>query len=116
MARCKACVYATHRERYASKEGKKKLKGIKLKNRTKQLQRWRDLKEDTPCTDCNQQYPYYVMQFDHVRGEKVEHVSTLIARCHWKLVEEEVKKCEVVCSNCHAERTHNRHESNYTTG
>ena len=28
------------------------------------------MKESAPCTDCNNYYPYYVMDFDHVIGEK----------------------------------------------
>lgn len=26
------------------------------------------LKEETPCTDCGLNYPYYVMDFDHLDG------------------------------------------------
>jgi len=47
------------------------------------------------------------MQFDHVRGVKsfgiggrvTSRVETLAA---------EIAKCDVVCANCHAERTHGR--------
>lgn len=68
------------------------------------------LKEDTPCTDCNQNYPYYVMQFDHISGVKVHHVSQMIQR-GWQPLKDEIAKCEIVCSNCHAERTHRRRHS-----
>ena len=58
--------------------------------------------------DCNVTYPSYVMDFDHVRGEK----KFLLARGHQKTgfnqVIAEMAKCDVVCSNCHRIRTHGR--------
>lgn len=30
--------------------------------------------KDAPCTDCGQRFPTPVMEFDHVRGEKVTEV------------------------------------------
>jgi len=64
--------------------------------------------KSVPCVDCNQSYPYYVMQFDHVRGEKVDSISRLISCRRYHLVKEEIAKCEVVCANCHASRTFSR--------
>jgi len=50
------------------------------------------------------------MQFDHLPGyEKEGDVSVLIARAYsLKKVLAEVEKCELVCANCHAVRTHHR--------
>jgi hypothetical protein len=46
---------------------------------------------------------------DHVRGEKVGNVAKLIGHyCGWDDLLDEIAKCEVVCSNCHRERTHQR--------
>lgn len=63
--------------------------------------------KDVPCADCGQRYPYYVMDFDHVRGEKKfcigVAVGTNIAGINQFL--DEIAKCEVVCSNCHRTRT-----------
>lgn len=71
--------------------------------------RVQSLKEATPCTDCGISYPYVVMQFDHVRGDKVANVSRLVARlAAWHRIEAEIAKCELVCANCHALRTHRR--------
>jgi hypothetical protein len=54
-------------------------------------------------------YPWYVMQFDHVRGKKVDSVSQMRwGRPSMRLVKEEIAKCELVCGNCHAIRTHKR--------
>lgn len=61
------------------------------------------------CLDCGIRYPPYVMQFDHVRGRKVKAVATL-ARDSVSIdrLSAEMAKCDVVCANCHAERTHRR--------
>ena len=68
----------------------------------------REIKEKNPCMDCKVWYPYYVMDFDHVRGRKHKNVSELIDSLSKKKIDEEIAKCEVVCSNCHRIRTHNR--------
>jgi len=62
--------------------------------------------KDHPCTDCGVKYPYYVMHFDHLGVEpKVFTISNLPSK---KSIDTEVKKCELVCANCHAERTQMR--------
>lgn len=68
----------------------------------------RDLKEKSPCRDCGKFYPYYVMDFDHVRGQKHKNVMELIPTLSKKKIDEEIAKCEIVCSNCHRIRTHMR--------
>lgn len=69
----------------------------------------RDYKEKRPCVDCHKAYPYYVLDFDHVRGKKVDAVANMINRnCSRRAVFAEIAKCDVVCSNCHRIRTHTR--------
>lgn len=68
----------------------------------------RDLKTKTPCVDCGINYPYYVMDFDHVRGRKHANVMELVSTLSKKKIDEEIAKCEIVCSNCHRIRTHVR--------
>ncbi len=72
------------------------------------LREWvRQVKESSPCYDCGERYPYYVMDFDHIE-DKSFLVSKLVNGGSWKKVKEEVLKCEIVCSNCHRIRTHSR--------
>ena len=61
-----------------------------------------------PCKDCRVSYPPYVMQFDHIDPKKkTEVVSSMINRgCSLEKIKSEIKKCDLVCANCHAERTH----------
>lgn len=64
--------------------------------------------KNVPCLDCGNSYPPYVMDFDHrdpgqksfsIGGKgKNEHTLALLL--------EEIAKCDVVCANCHRERTH----------
>src|SRR5437667_290923 len=62
-----------------------------------------------PCADCGIQYPAWVMDFDHVSGNKVEKLAELVRKkASVRRVEAEIAKCEVVCANCHRDRTHRR--------
>lgn len=71
-----------------------------------------ELKASTPCKDCNQTYPSYVMDFDHLpEHEKVAEIPLLIKAGSSKKLMEEIKKCDIVCSNCHRIRTHTRRSS-----
>jgi hypothetical protein len=77
--------------------------------RKEQYRRDVDVLKKHPCTDCGIEYPPYVMQFDHVRGKKLGNVATMVWNLRpWDLILEEIAKCELVCANCHAERTHQR--------
>ena|SRR5579859_5921521 len=67
--------------------------------------------KDVPCTDCGNRYPSYVMQFDHLGG-KLFDIATAVQQ-GWislKKLRQEIAKCEVVCANCHAERTYRRRQ------
>ena len=68
----------------------------------------KDLKEKNPCMDCKISYPYYMMDFDHVRRTKQANVAELINTLSKKRIDEEIAKCEIVCSNCHRARTYAR--------
>lgn len=61
--------------------------------------------KDFPCVDCGIKYPYYVMDFDHKRGIKLAHLSSLAANSIEKILEE-IAKCDLVCANCHRIRTY----------
>ena len=55
-----------------------------------------------PCLDCNVKYPYYVMDFHHTKNNKSLNVG--LSRSIKRTIEE-IKKCIVICSNCHRVRT-----------
>lgn len=61
-----------------------------------------------PCADCGIQYPYYVMDFDHREGAGKSFILSEAQRATSKSLLLEINKCDVVCANCHRERTHRR--------
>lgn len=77
----------------------------------------RDIKEKSSCVDCNKNYPYYVMDFDHVdAGNKQNIISVLAATGRIGALKKEIEKCEIVCANCHRERTHQRLRARSSAG
>ena len=65
-----------------------------------------DAMKKGPCMDCGQKFDPVCMDFDHVRGEKKWSIAVGIRRAKpWSEIEEEIDKCELVCSNCHRVRT-----------
>lgn len=68
----------------------------------------KELRTDTPCADCKQKFPYYVLQFDHTEDNKTSEVSKLAHNGMTLKLMAEVKKCEIVCANCHTIRTYRR--------
>lgn len=127
LARAKA-DYAAHRiERLrAMKIGRDAVRAARLIEKRKliyaerrlpepitQLEQGREyvrrIKTENPCLDCLSFYPYYVMDFDHVRGTKLGDVSDLSSKwCNPAVLMAEIAKCDLVCSNCHRERTQQR--------
>lgn len=89
-----------------------------LKNRRRYIQQAREQTalltaiavrlKSRPCLDCKIEYPSWVMQFDHVRGEKVADIANLVRLGSLQNLLDEISKCDVVCANCHAQRTHER--------
>ena len=90
--------YQANKLKYAESSKTQRLKRIDVINKAKSV----------PCTDCGISYPYYVMDLDHVRGDKISDVSDLIRIGSFQCLLDEIDKCEPVCSNCHRIRTWNR--------
>ena len=57
-----------------------------------------------PCVDCGESDPV-VLEFDHVRGNKVAAVARMAAsHTPVRKVRAEIAKCDVRCANCHRRR------------
>lgn len=64
-----------------------------------------------PCADCGQCFPPVCMDFDHV-GPKQREVGKMVSAAYkLPLIIEEIKKCELVCANCHRVRTSIRRDN-----
>jgi len=62
------------------------------------------------CRACGYSKCKDALHFNHI-GKKTIEVATLIANyVSWSLIEKELKQCELLCANCHAEFTM---QSNY---
>jgi hypothetical protein len=64
----------------------------------------------SPCADCGQRFFPAAMDFDHVpgRGKKLFSLSRVPRAADETMVRREMKKCDLVCSNCHRVRTSSR--------
>jgi hypothetical protein len=103
---CKSCHNEYQKEHY-----KKNPQSIKtsIKRRRIKTREWIKQKKNSPCIDCGKKYPWYVMDFDHVKGSKKFNLSIAANKVYSiKKIEEEIKKCELVCANCHRIRTFNK--------
>lgn len=104
--RCKACSKLYHQEHY--RLNKQKYIEAALATR-KAIRQFVDEAKKGPCVDCKRSFPPYVMDFDHIADDKVMNISQLVLWGSLRRVKDEIAKCELVCSNCHRIRTHNRY-------
>lgn len=111
MAKSKEAQSKASRKHYENNRQAMIARAMKFKDELKKSIRQyiQDLKSSTPCKDCEVQYPYYVMHFDHLpEFEKKFDIGNSSKWTSMKKVLDEMEKCEIVCANCHAERTHRR--------
>lgn len=100
--RCKSCQKKLSRLHYLKNKQKYKDSCSRHKDKKRKI---RDSYKSCPCSDCKIQYPPWIMQFDHVNNDKSFSISSSMFTKTLKEIENEIKKCEVVCANCHAHRT-----------
>lgn len=67
----------------------------------------REIKSTNPCKDCGKIFPYYCMDFDHLR-DKEFCISMHGRRTSLNKILLEIAKCDLVCAVCHRIRTFKR--------
>jgi len=68
-------------------------------------------KEKNGCFDCKNRYPHYVLEFDHKpEFNKLDVVYRVLRNYGPEAAWAEVRKCDVVCANCHKIRTYDREQ------
>jgi hypothetical protein len=94
---------ANKRWRLAHRSQDQAIRRLWYQNRKAQLVAYKGGK----CVDCGGTFPDCCMDFDHRDPSKK---SFNIAAKHWSVsrLKNEVDKCDLVCSNCHRERTQKR--------
>ena len=81
---------------------------LNAKNRKKKRVAWQEFKASLSCTKCNFSHPA-ALDFHHVDRTDHRSVNKLVQDGQYKKAHEEIKKCIVLCANCH--RIHH-HEEN----
>ncbi len=89
----------------------KELYKIKNEKRRKLLYDFVIELKQKPCMDCGILYPHYVMDFDH--RDSISKIATINAMINYhsyskNKILKEIEKCDLVCANCHRERTYQR--------
>jgi hypothetical protein len=102
---CKDCRSKHYKRRYVERREHVRVTTAAYKKERRDLI---DRAKSVPCMDCGQSYPPYVMDFDHRDGEvKLNEIARMVKGSMASLLAE-IAKCDVVCSNCHRERTYQR--------
>ena len=100
---------------YLGDSQRAKIKERSQKRRNELRTMLSEIKESSGCVDCGVKYPYYVLDFDHL-DDKVDGIGIMIRSHPIEEILKEVKKCEVVCANCHRERTQQRRTPDLHSG
>lgn len=107
---CKVCRSAEWSKYYGvNKEAHRRAVSKYNKIQREEIKKLRDELKSVPCADCGKSYGPHVMDFDHREGEtKRGNPADISAKYSLKFYLKEIAKCDVVCSNCHRERTYQR--------
>lgn len=110
-AYCKECRNSYMKTWYSNNRDihGERTKKVKKVHKTILAQFVREAKSK-PCMDCGITYPYYVMDFDHRNPDEKVLTINQAQGLGWSIsrIREEIDKCDLVCSNCHRIRTHER--------
>lgn len=104
---CRDCRNAYDRQYYA--ERGRAARRERARSRDQRAQAWMNsLKDGVPCADCGEVFPAPLMHWDHLPGyAKLGAISSIMRRKRTSVFDE-LKKCQLVCANCHAIRTARR--------
>jgi len=76
--------------------------------RNKIIKYVQEFKSGKICADCKEDYPYWMLEFDHL-GDKSFTIGQFRAHTtDLEVIKAEIAKCDIVCANCHKNRTHLR--------
>ena len=103
---CSACRRAYNKSYYGEHAEKYKASRRQNQPRYRQERRERlfDYLRGKACVDCGEPDPI-LLEFDHVKGQKVSDIGTMISHYSWSRILEELEKCEIRCANCHRRKT-----------
>jgi rubredoxin len=100
---------ALNRASYARNKEKRQKKNREKKVTAKT--KWREYKSTLSCVQCGQNHPA-TLDFHHIEKHPSNRkVNKLVTNHAFKKAAEEVKKCKVLCSNCHRIHHHNERQA-----
>lgn len=96
---CNECQKEYTRNHYLNN---KKYYLDKAYRRGKEIRQWfEDYKNKLKCVSCGENDPV-TFDFHHINPlKKDETIAFLVANNSWNLLQTELKKCVVLCANCH---------------
>jgi hypothetical protein len=110
---CKSCQKA-YESQYYKRNSERIIKMVRANKRQRALLHYRRILDEYfshGCVRCRNR-DSRVLEFDHVSGVKTsvrgtEGVMSYVREGYsWKRIEDEIKKCVVLCSNCHRIKTY----------
>lgn len=63
---------------------------------------------DRPCQECGGRFPPFILQFDHRDASTKKFVISQTWMSSEARILKEAAKCDIVCPNCHRDRTFRR--------
>lgn len=100
---CKSCKKDIDREYYK----KSSIRREKIRRAAKEKSAWsrafiKRVKKRSHCTKCGDNR-WYVLDFHHIKGKGINISMIAGNSVSIKKVKNEMRKCEILCSNCHRE-------------
>ncbi len=100
QAECKICTKQMVTSHYKNNKDEHIIRVNKKKNNNRMW--FKEFKATLKCEQCGERHPA-CLEFHHTDPkQKEQHISTAV-QSGWGLnhIEDEIKKCIVLCSNCH---------------
>jgi len=117
MKRCSRCKISKHIEKFNRNSTKKDGLRNECKECTSKMKKekkayiyeflMKHFKEN-PCSSCGETNPI-LLDFDHLRDKKISIANAITNQWSLERIQDEIDKCQVLCSNCHRMKTAKDH-------
>ena len=102
---CKFCFREQDKQRWKTDNKRKQSHKINRDSRRKEnIRLLNKYLQNIWCIDCHET-DSIVLEFDHKRDKKYDVSYMVHGGWSWRRIAEEIRKCDVVCANCHRRRT-----------
>lgn len=100
---CKSCKREMDKRTYKNNESRRvKIRTRATANKEKNKDFVNRVRKRSSCTRCGEKR-WYVLDFHH-KNSKLYNISDIMKRGYSiELIKDEIRKCEILCANCHRE-------------